>query len=309
MFRIDDETKKVLVEVIELLGYLALGITFWELTKNVYFIAIYVLLSFCLLLLLRYRAANREIDKLKDLLGQSAQSTEELQRIQGLFQGMLGLFLITAENPFPDRKHHFTFVQEEYVVHGDDGIYNWILQGCNVLHRPSQSLIVKFAGDTPVDISSLALSVLDKSTGQRYSDKQIRMLKDLPYLKVFELLFAKPISEDECFDLSLSCRWDNTFARARRYDYVFFAWGYCATQGIDKLVGRLVCDVPIADFVLEKIEAGRLQKEHSQPKLVDTSSKHFVLEWEVSNPQHVYLLRFTKEVPDMARSTLGGKNG
>jgi len=152
------------------------------------------------------------------------------------------------------------------------------------------------SGDSPADVSSLSLAVTDEAASARFGDGHVQVVSDLPYLKVFDILFTKPLNKDEYFDLRISCRWDNTFARSRRYDYVFFPWGQYAALGIDKSIGRLVSDVPISDFVLERLESGRLVKERAQPKLVDTAPHHFVLEWEVSNPRHVYILRFTKDI-------------
>jgi hypothetical protein len=306
MFRLDGETKRILLEFAGLLTYLGLGVALWQITLSPSWILVYGLCLFCLLLLLRYRSVNQKLTQLQSTLGTAGQSAEELQKVRGLFEGMLGLWLYTTELPTSDTKHHFTFLEEEYIIHGDDGTYNWMLQGYNTLDEPSQTLTVKFSGDAPVDISSLVLSVMDNSTGQRYHEKQIRAIKDFPYLKIIDIAFPKPIGKDECFDLRLSCRWNNTFPRSRRYDYVFFPFGYYAAKGIDKLLVRLVCDVPLCDFELHRLESGRLLKELTQPKIVDRGRKHFTLEWEISHPRHVYILKFTKEVDNMLRN---GSNG
>lgn len=306
MFRIEDEPKKVLSEIIQLLGYVALGITLWGLTKSILTMVVYFLLISNLVIVLRYRQLSRKFQELQKKLGTAELSGEELQRFRGLFEGMLALYLYTTERPNSDPKHHFVLVQEEYVIYKDDGIYNWVLKGYNVHDDPSSSLTVKLSGDAPADIASLSLSVTDGLTGQYYEDNQVRVVSDLPYLKVFEIGFPKAIRKDEHFEIKLNCRWDNTFTRSRKYDYVFFPWGPYATHGIDKLIGRLVCDVPIVEFVLERLDSGKLIKEHRQPKAIDTASKHYVLEWEISNPQYVYILRFTKEVDSLARMTQGG---
>lgn len=306
MFKLEDSTKSLLKEIISLLGYLSLGIAIWNATHDVLVICIYALLAFYLLLLLRYLAANRRIKEVESQLALANNSADDLQRVQGLFEGMLGLFLYITEPPQSDTNHHYSFAQEEYVIQGDDGVYNWILKGCSIQDEPSTGLTLKYSGDSPIDASSLALSVTDQLTGHRYTHDQFHLVKDFPYLKILNVTFAQPILKGQCFDLKLSCRWDNTFTRSRKYDYVFFAWGYYAAQGIDKLIGRLICDVPIGDIILERLEDGRLIKERRQPKLVDTATKHFVFEWEVDNPRQVYILRFTKEVDNASRNILGG---
>lgn len=256
MFRLDDETKRVLLEVAGLLTYLGLGVALWQLTTSPLVILIYGLSTFCFLLLFRYQSVNRKLAQLQERFRTTGQNIEELQRVQGLLEGMLGLWLYTTELPATDTKHHFIFLKEEYIIRGDDGFYNWMLRGYNTLNEPSQVLTVKFSGDAPVDVSSLALSVVDNSNEQRYPDKQIRVIKDLPYLKIYDIVFPKPIEKDECFDLRLSSRWDNTFPRSRKYDYVFFPMGYYAAKGIDTLFVRLVSDVSISDFVFYRLDSG-----------------------------------------------------
>ncbi len=296
MFRPDTEIKQILLDIAGLTAYLGLGITLWQITTSIPYIVAYTLLILCLLLLLRYHILHQTLDQLQGQLNNDRHHMEKLQQVQGLFEGMLGLWFYTTELPTADIKHHFTFLEEEYIIHGGNGTYNWILEGRNTLDEYSQSLTLKFSGDAPTDTSALALSVVDDLTGQRYHDKQIKIAKDLPYLKTFEVIFPEPIAKEEQFKLRLSCRWDNTFPRSRRYDYVFFPLGYYAAKGIDKLLVRLVCDVPLNDFILSRLDSGRLVKEHTQPRILSRGSKHFVLEWEVSQPQHVFVLQFTKDV-------------
>src|SRR5713226_8458574 len=159
MFKLDDETKNILLDIIGLLGYLGLGIALWQLTMSLIFMIAYVLSIVCLVLLIRYYTIKQELTQLKRRLNFAGQSNEELEQTQGLFKGMLGLWLYSTETPLSDTWHHFTFVEEEYIIHGDDGTYNWILSGSNTLDKPSQYLTVKFSGDAPIDTSSLALSV------------------------------------------------------------------------------------------------------------------------------------------------------
>jgi hypothetical protein len=296
VLRIEDGPRRTFLDIIQVLGLVGLGIGIWELTKSVRIMLIYALLISNVIYALRHRMLSQRFGLLQQQMGSAEQDRGELQRFRGLFEGMLALFLYTTEQPQVDIKHHYTLIQEEYVIHKDDGMYNWVLRGRNTLNEPSAGVVLKLSGDSPSDLSSLSLAITDGITNQRFADGYLQVLNDLPYLKVFDIIFAKPIEKDEAFDLRVSCRWDNTFARSRRYDYVFFPWGQYAALGIDKSIGRLVSDVPISDFVLERLESGRLEKERAQPKLVDTSAHHFVLEWEVSNPRHVYILRFTKDI-------------
>jgi hypothetical protein len=128
-------------------------------------------------------------------------------------------------------------------------------------------------------------------------DMEVRLLKDHAFCKVYSIPFPAPLLKGQAFRLNISCRWDNAFSRSRQYDYVFSAWGAYAIQGIDRLVGRVVSDVPLSHFVLERLEGEDQRiKDPVQPKHIETGPQRHVLEWEITNPRHVFLLTFRKEV-------------
>ena len=300
-FTKDKNIKSILLDAAQMLGYLALGIAIWETSKNAYLVIIYALLMLMLMIVLRYNYLIKKVSHLESLVNNSEDSIKDAARIKDLFEGMLSLILYITEKPSVEAKHKFTFIEEEYIVHGDDGIYNWKLKGYNPDGKPSRSLTIKYSGDSPIDVSSLSLSVIDKQNDLRFTDDQIKIITDMEYLKILRLEFPDKIEKGSKFDLIISCRWDNTFTRSRKHDYVFFAWGFYASKGVEKLVGRLVCDVPISNFVLERLEKGSLIKEIHQPKIIESKSNHYVLEWEATNPNHFYILRFTKELPNISR--------
>lgn len=197
-----------------------------------------------------------------------------------------------TQPPYADDQHHLTYVREEYVVHGDDGTYNWTLCGKNALNSDSSCIYIKISGDSPIDLSELPITSIDKLNG----DNRLNMscIGDRPNCKAFAIQFTNPIAPGQSFEIQLSCRWDNTFLRTHKRDYVFFSWGAFATLGIDRLIGRLVCDTPVTDFALERFDDGQRLREPRQPRVVDTSDRHTVLEWEVLNPRSIYVLSFTK---------------
>ena len=282
-----------------LVTYLAFGIAIWQLWPGYAAQAIYILcvivagLAYRVIRLSRRSASlNNQLEELRRSTAVESQTLEEMAHIDGLARGLLGLMVHLTQPPYSDTQHHLTYVREEYVVHGDDGTFNWILKGHNALDSPSQSLFVKISGDSPVDVTELPLTVLDRLHGDR--PLTTTCVTDRPNCKAYAIEFERPLEPMQAFEIQVNCRWDNTFIRTRRRDYVFFSWGAFAALGIDRLIGRLVCDTTIADFVLERFDDGQRLREPRQPRVMDSSSKHTVLEWEVLNPRSIYVLSFTK---------------
>src|SRR5947207_2426303 len=121
MFKQDGEIKRILIVFAGLLTYLGLAIALWQITSNSRDIAIYLLMTFCFILLLRYHIMHKKLTQLEGRIGTNGQNAIELQRVQGLLEGMLGLWLFTTEFPTSDTKHHFTTLEEEYTIRGDNG--------------------------------------------------------------------------------------------------------------------------------------------------------------------------------------------
>ncbi len=285
LFEKHENIKRILNEIVPitvLLGFLGFGDIVWSRTGNLYIVTIYFMVIIIIVLSFGIGLIHSQL--------------EEMKHFKGDYFGMLGTFFYNTEEPINDTKHHLIYAEAEYTIQNDDGMYKWVLKGFNTLDEPSSNLTVKIAGVSPVDeASSLGLAVKDMATGELYNDKQIILIKNLPHLKVFDLKFPKPLARNDFFDIEIRCRWDNNFPLSKKHDYVFFGAGSYWSEGVDKFVGRLVCDVPITYSVIEKMDSGVLIKEQKQPKAIDTNPKHYVLEWDISNPHKTYILRFTKD--------------
>lgn len=160
MFEKYDDAVRILKDILGNItipiSLISLGIAILNRNNNILNLTIYIL-SILIIVLSLY---NRKI------LGQ----LEVMKRYEGYYIGMLGNFFYNMEKPLNDIKHHLTYVQEEYRVINDDGIFNWDLEGYNALDEPSSNLIIKFNGLSIVDAKTLGLSVVDKMTGKRYND-------------------------------------------------------------------------------------------------------------------------------------------
>jgi hypothetical protein len=281
-----------------LITYLGFGITLWAIYPSASLEIIYLLIVLLAILIYRdFRLSRRIVGLGDDLvsLRRAAEAAGELgdvAHVDGLAKGLLGLMVHLTQPPYADDRHHLTFVREEYIVHGDDGTYNWTLSGLNASNASSSAIFVKISGDSPIDLSELPMLAVDKMNQD--SELVISCIGDRPNCKAFAIQFTAPLNPGEVFEIQLTCRWDNTFLRTHKRDYVFFSWGAFATLGIDRLIGRLVCDTPVTDFILERFDDGQRLREPRQPRVVDSSARHTVLEWEVASPRSIYVLSFTK---------------
>ncbi len=284
-----------------LITYLGFGITIWVLTKSfaieiIYFlvVALVVVTWRCIALTRHATALASEVEQAKDSRV-TAGALADLAHVDSLATGLIGMVVHLMQPPHTDTQHHMTYVREEYIVHGDDGTFNWLLVGHNALQTDSSTLFIKIAGDSPLDISEIPISAIDRLHDD--TELNITCIGDRPNSKAYSIEFLEPLHAGDTFEIQLNCRWDKTFLRTRQHDYVYFQWGAFAELGIDRLVGRLVCDVPIADFVLERLEDGKRLREPKQPRVMDASDRHTVLEWEVIHPIAIYVLSFTKLLP------------
>ena len=215
----------------------------------------------------------------------------DFEQARLLAQSTFGLVVNLIEEPREDQVHHFRCITEEYYIHGSDGTFNWTFDGECTAQR-SIDLIIKVSGDSPCDVDALAISVTDVLHKDTKLDYQV--LTDRPYCKVLIIYFAKPLGNGDQFKIHFSCRWNNTFPRTRQYDYVFSYWGTYCSEGVDRILGRLACDLPLSNFRLQKLEDGKWSDTTHQPREVDSSRNRTELEWDIVNPGHVYLLRFEK---------------
>ncbi len=244
-----------------LITYLGFGLTIWAFTNSYAIEAIYVLgvalavVSWrCIVLTRRVESLSSEIRQADENARIPADVLADLAHVHGLASGLIGLVVNLTQPPRTDTQHHLTYVREEYIVHGDDGTFNYVLAGYNALDTESATLFVKVAGDSPMDVSRIQLTAIDRLNGD--AELQVTCIGDRPNSKAYSIEFLSPLQHQEPFEIKVICRWDKTFLRSRIHDYVYFQWGAFAELGIDRLVGRLVCDVAVTDFVLERIQDG-----------------------------------------------------
>lgn len=215
--------------------------------------------------------------------------------IEQMNAGMVSLVLYLAHDPPHDEQHRFSRILEEYVIHGDDGTYNWRLLGSNAGTEASEEMTIKVAGDGPLDEADFQISVTDGATREELED--VNICEDTPHIKTLTIPFPKPLTPGESFDLHVSARWKNSFLRSRRDDYVFFVWGHYPVNGVDELVARLVSDVPLTNMELLALSASGAAPATVQPQVVDSSRNHYTVECKVKHPREVFLLKFRKEIP------------
>ena len=274
-----------------LAGYLGLGISIWQvapgLSPQVTYLSGVGLIG--LIIFAGYQ--RRMIAQLLEEQEVIGLTVNQLQREEQLRQGTVGLLVNLMEEPRSDQSHRFRCITEEYNIHGSNGTYNWEFEGTCVAQR-SRHLILKVSGDSPCDGIALAFSAKDVCHDRKL-DHRIRV--DLPYCKVVAVFFTEELRQGDEFHIKVSCRWDNTFPRSRRFDYVFSPWGAYMSAGVERIVGRLVADVKLIDFSLNKLEDGEWVRTASQPREVHSSKRHTELEWESTNPTHVYQLAFEKD--------------
>jgi hypothetical protein len=274
-----------------LVGYLSLGLTIWQIIPGAVPQIIYVETTALLILagFTLYQASN--ITKLQREGLQMALQFADVQQIGDLAQGVFSLVVNLTEEPRIDLTHHFNCITEEFFIHGNDGSFNWTFDGACAAHR-SNSIVLKVSGDSPSDVVAMDITVTDELHGG--SALAFDVLTDKAYCKVIQAYFTHALGDGDPFRIRFSCRWNNTFPKSRRKDYVFSSWAYYAGCGIDRIVGRLVADSPIYNFKLAKFEDGSWTETAHQPREVDSSRTRTELEWNIASPAHVYLLSFEK---------------
>ncbi|MFI6394373.1 hypothetical protein [Nonomuraea sp. NPDC050540] len=278
-----------------LVGYLGLGVAIWNLTQQILPLVVYALLVITAMLATRIHTGQREIRQLEARCQKLTAHTQESAHLQSLTQGLSGFVSYLTEEPRADYVHHFTHVTEEYAIHGDDGTYNWTLRGHNATEHPSERLHVKFYGDRPTTAKALDITVVDMLRPEE--DPKVELVKDMPLFKAIAIAFDPPLPPGGEFFLKVSCRWNDTFTREREHDYIIFTMGRVATQGVDRIVGRLICDLPISEFVMEEFSPSGLVRATIQPHQAESTFHRTILEWQGRDPRNIFLLKFRKEVP------------
>ena len=217
-------------------------------------------------------------------------SSVQARALDQVMAGMVSLAAYVYFDPLQDHRHHYTEVEEEYVVAGQDGTYSWNLSGYNASEEFSDALILKFGGDSPVDPGQLQVQARDRATSVFLPTTIVR---DEPFVKAVRVSFPKPLAPGDGFGLRISVAWPNTFPRSRSHDYVFFVFGQYAATPVDRLTCRLICDVPVKDAQIFTPGGDGLVST-GRPPVVIPSPGYNVVEWIVTDADKLYVMRFRK---------------
>ncbi|MGN9788767.1 hypothetical protein ACTMTF_45745 [Nonomuraea sp. ZG12] len=282
-----------------LVGYLGLGVAIWNIAGQVLPLVVYVLLVFVGVMGVRIYGGQKELKYLENKCAELTELSQQSADLTHLAYGLSASISYLAGEPRGDYSHHYTQVIEEYAIHGDDGTYIWTLRGYNATSKPSEKIGVKFIGDRPMSAQALDITVVDLL--QPENDLKVELVTDLPHYKSIAVFFGSSLPPQGEFALKISCRWNETFTRERRFDYVMFVMGVVAARGVDRMTGRLICDLPIVDFRLEECSHNGLLPAAVQPHQVDSTSHRTILEWHARDPKSMYLLRFHKGLSPLRR--------
>lgn len=276
-----------------LAGYLGLGLSIWQIRPGLASQVIY-LLSVGVAGLTVFAAHQRGIiarlQQEREILGLMV---DQAQRIEDVLGRAAGPFLHLAEKPHSSGEHHFRRITEEYIIRGDDGSFNYTFDG-ECLALRSSSLTIKITGDRPCTAEALALCAAD--TDHQGRRLRCQVVADRPRCKVVEILFGNDLRTGDTFRIEFHCRWPGAFAGDRQDDYVFSPWGVHFSGGIDELSGRLVIDAALTDFLLTRFEDGEWVRTDDQPRETHSSRRRTELEWDSTDPRHVYQLAFQKTI-------------
>jgi hypothetical protein len=276
------------------LAYTSTALAVWALpwsvsNRLVLLLAILLLLLVGILVVLLQR-----LDRIRVEL----RTAEDAAHIAGLTQleldalanGMVAFSYAQSQKPVNDIDHHFISIREEFRIDGDDATFTYELRGRRVNVGASDYLSIKVSGDVPVDAASLMAEAKSLPSDEPL---EIEFERDEPYLKVLRIKFATPAIRGQEFRIHLSLRWNGTFPRDRRYDYLFSNWGVYASRGVEKLTTTLSSDLELRDVVLYEIGRGKRQRRPSQPRVQNRHGRCDV-SWYTHNPSKVYLLQFEK---------------
>ncbi len=282
------------------------GIGLWQVSRDVWAEATYVLLLVAGLVTIDNRRAQREletqdaeatleVEQLKRSIAALEVTTSQGRQSRQLAEGLTGLTAFLTQEPILDTFHHYDLIREEYVTHNHDGTYTWYLRGHNATADLSSQLVLKVSGDTALDTEAFVISA-HNDEGDR-APLVTDVVADYPLLKVCAIRFREPLAPMQKFAIKVSCRWPNAFLPNRAEDYVFLPWGHYAALGVDRLEGLLRSDLPILDSTLERLVAGsQTLPEPGQPRHQAASGGRDELEWCLARPVGVYLVRFTRRL-------------
>jgi hypothetical protein len=211
--------------------------------------------------------------------------------IQQVHQGVVALVAHLMEEPRVDLRHRLSFVNETYEINGDDGLYVWTLEGHCIANAPSHDLIVKLSGDSPIS-GTVEIVVKDLESGKQLD---YMVLVDRTHSKVVSIFFDQPLQQNDRFSIQVTCRWPGTFPRSRRSDYIFLGWGTYASAGVSRMKGRLSSDRFMSNGRIELLVDGEWVTAPWQPTSTAHLNGSYVIEWDIPDPTHLYLVSFDRE--------------
>jgi hypothetical protein len=239
---------------------------------------------------MKLKANSQRLTTVTQEVGDLSNKLGELENVGDLADGMVGLGYYLSQDPRTDDSNHYYEVKESCILYGDDATFDYDLRGYRVVPGETDVLHFKFGGDSPVDADTLGLEAQDLQIKQPL---QVRVVRDDPYFKVFQVNLARALSEGDNFHVRISLRWNNTSPRSRRRDYLFSSWGSFAALGVDHLSFRLSADVDVPSATLEVLSGGHRDRARIQPKITNKDGR-CELYWAADNPTDLYLLRFEK---------------
>jgi hypothetical protein len=296
---VGDDARAVLGRTVEICTIVGLAAAIWSLPTSgpILFLLLtdLVLVIVCVALLQLNQAHRTTLEQSRSENERLMFTLSRLDGLDELSEGMIALLNFLSQEPIHDSEHHYSIIRERYVIDNDDATYETELQGRRVVEGYTSHLIVKIAGDTPVDQRTILPTArsLDADV-----DLPVSFIRDDPYFKILAIELAFPLELNDSFNITLSFRWAGSFPRARQHDYLFSAWGYVASLGVDRIEGLLLSDVPLHAPVLEELRDGRHKLSAIQPKHASREGgRRSEVSWAVDNPDAVYLLRFEKLLP------------
>jgi hypothetical protein len=262
----------------------------WSSVVKATVLAVIILCAVMVMILAQAVAGRQQIKALlrdKELLEKQLADADSASDLEN---SMIALAHALSQPPTSDSNNHFYEVVETYRIDGSDATYRYTLRGMRIADGTAGYLAFKVSGDSPADASSLMAEATDLSTGDPLS---IAFLRDDTHFKVIQVIFKSPLAQNDQFNIEISLRWNGTFPRVRRRDYLFSTWSQYASQGIDRLTCRLNSDLEVRNVVLEELREGRRHRSETQPKIVNAHGRCEVT-WVSNNPSALYLLQFEK---------------
>jgi hypothetical protein len=198
---------------------------------------------------------------------------------------------MNARQNFVDDTHFFTSVQQTYRVAGNDGFFKLRYKGVNASRSPSYCFVDMIAGDSPMDLDDMNISVVDVADGRPLS---WIVVSDDPYCKTIEMRFQQPVQPGSHFEIEWSCEWKGTFTRKK--DYVFCNH-YPRRRGIEFVGLQVVLPAQPAFIEGVRYDGRTIAMAAIQP-FGQIEDGLWYGAWEIEkfrgNQKHVYVIQFER---------------